>query len=180
MVTLEVDFTNYLHPMNTLTINRLKTLFLFTLLGFIALSGELFAQASFSTTAGQTDFYNRGNSVKQTPDGGYIVAGRTVSFGGGGIQAYLVKTDATGGTVWSKDYGERGSEEATSIQVTHDGGFVFTGYSNSINGKGDVYLVRTDNKGDTLWTKVYGGLGIDGGNCVWETKDHGFIIAGET
>ena len=144
------------------------------------LSSESLAQASFVITAGQTDFYNRGNSVKQTPDGGYIIAGRTVRFGSGGVQAYLVKTDALGKTSWSKAYGGRGSEEATSIQVTHDGGFIFTGYTNSINGKGDVYLVRTDEKGDTLWSKALGGQGIDGGNSVWETKDHGFIITGET
>ena len=166
--------------MNTLNINGLGACYFLVITALIALNGELLAQVSFKTTAGQTDFYNRGNAVKQTPDGGYIVAGRTVSFGDGGIQAYLVKTNATGETIWSKDYGDRGSEEALSIQVTHDGGFVFTGFSNSINGKGDVYLVRTDSNGDTLWTKVYGGLGIDGGNSVWETKDHGFIIAGET
>ncbi|MBL4578019.1 MAG: hypothetical protein JKX74_06065 [Flavobacteriales bacterium] len=164
-----------------LHINRpLATLTLCALSVLISPDNTSFAQASFSTTAGQTDFYNRGNSVRQTPDGGYIVAGRTVSFAGGGVQAYLVKTDAVGKTLWAKDYGDRGSEEAFSVQVTHDGGFVFTGYSNSINGKGDVYLVRTNAAGDTAWTRTYGGQGIDGGNSVAETKDHGFVIAGET
>jgi len=166
--------------MNVFKFSQLRSGLPLAFLSLIAFSGDSLSQASFSTTAGQTDFYNRGNAVKQTPDGGYIVAGRTVSFGGGGVQAYLVKTDALGKTVWAKDYGERGSEEAHSIQVTHDGGYIFTGYSNSLNGKGDVYLVRTNSEGDTLWTKAYGGLGIDGGNSVWETKDHGYIIAGET
>ena len=166
--------------MNTPNFRIARHTILCAYIGFCLPSPNCLGQASFSTTAGQTDFYNRGNAVKQTPDGGYIVAGRTVSFSNGGIQAYLVKTDALGRTMWTKNYGGRGSEEANSIQVTHDGGFVFTGYSNSVNGKGDVYLVRTDNNGDTLWTKALGGLGIDGGNSVWETNDHGFIITGET
>ena len=166
--------------MNTLNFRLARRISFCAFLGCSSLFSECLAQASFSATAGHTDFYNRGNSVRQTPDGGYIVAGRTVSFGIGGVQAYLVKTDALGKTTWTKDYGGRGSEEANSIQVTHDGGFVFTGYSNSNNGKGDVYLVRTNDIGDTLWTKTFGGLGIDGGNSVWETKDNGFIITGET
>ena len=166
--------------MNSLIFSKLTTPITCVIFALIAFSNQSFAQASFTTTIGQTDFYNRGNDVKQTPDGGYIVAGRTVSFGGGGVQAYLVKTNGTGVTQWTQDYGDSGSEEAHSIQLTHDGGFIFTGYSNSMNGKGDVYLVRTDGDGKMLWEKTYGGLGIDGGNCVWETKDHGFVIAGET
>lgn len=166
--------------MNKLYISKLETIISCIAFSLIGLTGDVFAQASFTTTIGQTDFYNRGNAVKQTPDGGYIVAGRTVSFGGGGIQAYLVKTDASGETLWSKDYGDRGSEEAYCIQITHDGGYVFTGYSNSKDVKGDVYLVRADADGKLVWERTYGGLGIDGGNSVWETKDHGYIIAGET
>ena len=155
---------------------------LFLIVLFSLLSKEFsFGQTSFQKTIGETDFYNRGNSVKQTKDGGYIVAGRTVSYSGGGVQAYLVKTNPDGSTLWSKNYGGPGSEEATSIQVTYDNGFIFTGYTNSFGeGNKDVYLVKTDGNGDTLWTRAYGGPGIDGGNSVWETKDHGFIIAGET
>ena len=144
-------------------------------------SQQVMSQSSFKRAIGQTDFYNRGNSIKQTLDSGYIVAGRTVSFDGGGVQAYLVKTDANGNTLWSKNYGESGSEEAESITLLNDGGFAFTGYSNSVgSGKRDVYLVRTDKSGDTLWTKVFGGQGIDGGKSIDATNDNGFIITGET
>ena len=107
--------------------------------------------------------------------------GRTVSFGGGGVQAYLVKTDALGKTLWTKQYGGRGSEEGLCIRETYDGGFIITGYTNSHGaGKTDVYLIRTNSTGDTLWTRTYGGVGLDQGNSVWETKDKGYIIAGET
>lgn len=54
------------------------------------------AQASFQKIIGETGFYDRCNSVRQTLDGGYIIAGRTVTFGNGGVQAYLVRTDAIG------------------------------------------------------------------------------------
>ena len=145
------------------------------------LSPNLFGQASFQKTIGETDFYNRGNAVQQTKDGGFVVIGRTVSFGGGGVQAYLVKTDAVGKTLWTKQYGGRGSEEGLSIRETYDGGFIITGYTNSFGaGKTDVYLIKTNSTGDTLWTRTYGGIGLDQGNSVWETKDKGYIIAGET
>jgi len=166
--------------MNILTSSIALKAVLFSLLLTVFISFS-YGQASFRKMIGETDFYNRGNSVKQTPDGGYVVVGRTVSFGGGGVQAYLIRTDAIGNTLWSKNYGGRGSEEGHCIQVTHDGGFIITGYSNSFgSGKKDVYLLRTNGDGDTLWTKTYGGAGIDGGMSVWECKDHGFIIAGET
>ncbi|HHZ66017.1 MAG TPA: hypothetical protein EYN38_02270 [Flavobacteriales bacterium] len=145
------------------------------------LSPNLYGQASFKKSIGETDFYNRGNAVQQTKDGGYVVVGRTVSFGGGGVQAYLVKSDAIGKTLWTKQYGGRGSEEGLSIRETADGGFIITGYTNSRGaGKTDVYLIKTKSTGDTLWTRTYGGIGLDQGNSVWETKDGGYIIAGET
>ena len=117
------------------------------------LSPNLYGQASFKKSIGETDFYNRGNAVQQTKDGGYVVVGRTVSFGGGGVQAYLVKSDAIGKTLWTKQYGGRGSEEGLSIRETADGGFIITGYTNSRGaGKTDVYLIKTKSTGDTLWT----------------------------
>jgi len=118
-------------------------------------------------------------SVKQTTDGGYIVAGGTLSFGAGDWDCYLVKTDASGDTVWTRSYGGYSADEARSVQQTVDGGYIITGYSASFGGGSyDVYLVRTDAEGDTLWTRTYGGQGTDWGLSVEQTTDGGFIVAG--
>jgi hypothetical protein len=123
-----------------------------------------------------------GNSVVKTNDGGFIVSGWTSSFSSGDKDVYAVHTNATGDTVWTKTYGKTVSdEEGNSVHQTNDGGFVFTGASNlkGIFNK-DVYLIRTNAKGDTLWTKTYGGDSLDQGFCVDQTSDNGFIITGTT
>lgn len=74
---------------------------------------------------------DHGNSVKETADGGYIIAGSTVSFGAGASDAYLVKTDATGNVTWSKTYGTSSNDEAYGIVQTVDGGYVFPELKNN-------------------------------------------------
>ncbi|HEX7320200.1 MAG TPA: hypothetical protein VF399_07585 [bacterium] len=125
---------------------------------------------------GNWDF---GHSVCQTSDGGYIIAGRTMSFGAGGEDLYLIRTDSAGDTIWTKTYGGSGSDGATSIALTSDGGYIIAGRTQSFGaGYLDVWLLKTDSSGDTLWTKTYGGLYEDWGNCVEPTLDGGYIIAG--
>lgn len=85
---------------------------------------------------------DRGYSVKQTIDGGFIVGGETNSFGD--EHGYLIKTDQYGDTMWTRTY--RGA--ITSVLQTYDGGYIFTGTI------GHIYIVRTDSFGDTLWTRV--------------------------
>lgn len=120
-----------------------------------------------------------GHSVCQLPDGGYIIAGRTTSYGAGGEDLYLIRTDPAGDTSWTKTYGGSGSDGATSIALTSDGGFMITGRTQSFGaGYLDVWLLKTDSNGDTLWTKTFGGTYEDWGNCVRQCVDGGFIIAG--
>jgi len=141
-----------------------------------------FSQATYQKIIGESGFYSRGNSIQQLEDKGFIIAGRAVNFGKGGIQAYLIKTDALGNTIWTKMYGGQGSEEVYEIQITSDKGFIMCGYTNSkgTHGGRDVYLIKTNEKGDTLWTKKYGGDRIDGGLSVKQTSDGGYIMTGET
>jgi hypothetical protein len=122
-----------------------------------------------------------GYSVQQTADSGYVIAGRTSSFGAGGSDFYLVKTDANGDTLWTKTYGGTTGDYGYSVQQTADSGYVIAGYTNSFGaGDYDVYLVKTDANGNALWTKTYGGTARDQGYSVQQTADSGYVIAGYT
>jgi hypothetical protein len=122
-----------------------------------------------------------GNSVRQTIDEGYIIAGYTSSFGAGSSDGYLIKTDANGDTLWTKTYGGTGSDYFNSIQQTFDGGYIITGYTYySWVNQNDVFLIKTDANGDTLWTKSFGGADNDFGNSIQQTTDGGYIIIGQT
>jgi hypothetical protein len=123
-----------------------------------------------------------GNSVKQTFDGGYIICGSTYSFGAGDQDYFLVKTDQNGDTLWTRTYGGSNEDVARSVFQTSDSGYVITGYTMSMGDvNGDIYTVRTNSNGDTLWTSRYGGPGADKGNGIVEEASTGdLIIGGET
>ena len=122
---------------------------------------------------------DEGHVVKQTSDGGYIISAITNSFGAIGNEVYLIKTDSIGNLTWSKTYGGiTGSANAAGVQQTDDGGYLITGSSNSFGAGGnDVYLIKTNAIGDTLWTKAYGGTGNDGGKATQLAKN-GYVILG--
>ena len=122
-----------------------------------------------------------GWSVAQTTDGGYIVAGRTRSFGAGSWDVYLVKTSPLGDTIWTRTYGGSDDDYGYSVAQTTDGGYIVAGMTNSFGADGsDVFLVKTDAAGDTLWTRTYGESSEDNGRSIAQTSDGGYIVAGET
>ncbi len=119
-----------------------------------------------------------GATVQQTTDGGYILSGYTLSFGTGG-DIYLVKTDAMGDMMWSKNYGGSGFEYCRGVQQCFDGGYLINGYTNSYGaGNSDLYLIKTDANGDTLWTKTYGTSNVDSCFATIQTNDSGFVLTG--
>ncbi len=120
-----------------------------------------------------------GNSARLTSDGGYIFCGGTGSFGEGG-DAYIIKTDENGDTLWTKNYGGSGWDDAISVREISDGNYAFIGFTDydPLNNSGNVYLVKINSNGDTLWTRTHGGEGEITGHSFQQTSDDGFIIVG--
>jgi len=147
-----------------------------------------------------------GYSIQQTFDGGYIIAGYTVSnkkgpmyseysdYGGFGVaDAYLIKMDSDGNKLWEKTFGDDFTDEvAFSVQQTSDGGYILTGLTGVIEDTrsghprdSDVYLLKTDENGNKMWEKKYERRKYewsktDKAYSVKQTADGGYIIAGES
>jgi len=127
--------------------------------------------------SGRDDAY----SVRQTSDGGYIVAGYTNSFGAGYEDAFLLKADASGNLQWAKTFGGSYDDAAYSVQQTSDGGYIVAGYTRSFGaGYADVFLLKTNASGNLQWAKTFGGSNWDVAVSVQQTSDGGYIVAGET
>ena len=111
----------------------------------------------------------KGFSIQETTDGGFIIGGEKGTFN---TQAYMIKTNVNGDTLWTKAYGTT-SQGAREVVQTSDGGYVLTGYSS-----GDIYLIKTNSFGNLIWQKTFGGTLTDVGESVKETNDGGYIISG--
>jgi hypothetical protein len=162
-----------------------KQLNRYRLLGIIIIfsSNFIFAQGPdtlWTKTYGGTG-QEQGYSVQQTFDGGYIIVGHTSSFGAGGYDIYLIKTDENGDTLWTKTYGGTNADQGYGVQQTSDSGYILVGHTDSYGGGlYDIYLIKTNANGDTIWTKTYGGINRDEGRSVQQTSDGGYIITGGT
>jgi hypothetical protein len=120
-------------------------------------------------------------SVQLTADSGYIIAGYTRSYGAGESDVYLIKTDRRGNAQWEKTYGGPNDDVGWSVQQTADGGYIIAGYTDSYgHGSDDVYVIKTDSNGDTIWTRTFGGTASDRGYSLTLSSDGGVVVAGFT
>lgn len=121
------------------------------------------------------------NSVQQTSDGGYIVAGGTTPTGSTVNDVFLLRLDASGGVVWQKTYGGVNDDVAYSSQQTSDGGYIVAGRSSSFgNIFGDIWVLKIEPNGDIDWQKTYGGNESNSANAIQQLSDGRYIVAGET
>lgn len=120
-------------------------------------------------------------AIAQTSDGGYILAGKAWTFDGGRYDFSLVKTNASGDTLWSRTYGGDQDDVCYAVQQTSDGGYILGGNSQSYGvGSPDIWLVKTDAGGDSVWSRVFGGSSVDMCRSVIQTPDGGYTLAGYT
>jgi hypothetical protein len=119
-----------------------------------------------------------GNCVRQTADGGYVISGKTASFGNGGDDVYVIKTDAAGDTTWTRTFGGIYLDEGNSIQQTTDGGYIIAGTSVVSGKSGELYLLKLDGNGNKAWEKTFGGIYDDYGYSVQQTADGGYLVTG--
>lgn len=118
--------------------------------------------------------YGYGNAIQSTSDSGYIVGGWTDSYS----DFFLIKTDSQGDSLWTKTYEASYYWGNMAVQPTSDGGYIIVGAGSHGAGERDVYLIKTDSHGDTLWTRTYGGSHDDWANAVRQTRDGGYIVVG--
>ena len=125
-----------------------------------------------------------GYDLELTFDGGFIIA--TQQDTGGNcfeIQAELIKIDSAGTIEWQKTYFNVGNGRAVAVKQTNDSGYVVTGVTNNMlspTSNEDIFLLKTDKNGDTLWTKFYGNEGAERGEDVIITSTGDYVIAGHT
>lgn len=131
------------------------------------------------------------NSIQQTTDGGYIIAGMTdsndqdISGDTSFADFWIVKLDGLGNLVWETNYGGSGNEEATDIEQVSDGGFIVAGFTSSSNGDIgenyggiDFWVIKLDTTGALVWETNLGGTGFDIAQSVEQTVDGGYIVGG--
>lgn len=136
--------------------------------------------------------YESARSVN-SPDGGIVMAGTTSSVDGdihgshGNQDAWIVKLNSTGDTVWTRTMGGSAYDVAADIIASTDGGYVITGATTSNDGDitdkrpgfdKDVWVIKLDGNGHTTWAKTFGGSGVDAGYSIISTSDGGYMIAG--
>jgi len=122
---------------------------------------------------------DEGWSIQQTSDHGYIITALTWSFGAGNQKIWVIKTDSMGDTLWTRLFGGDSTSCGDWAQQTADGDYFVAGWTCLYSSCPQVYLIKTNSVGDTLWTRTIGSQGyFVEGFSGQQVKDGGYIIVG--
>jgi len=124
--------------------------------------------------------HSYGTCIEQTTDNGFIISGYTnILTNSLSNNVYLIRIDSTGDILWTKTYGGTNGDKAYYVHQTIDGGFMVIGNTASFGaGENDLYLIKTNENGDTLFTKTIGTSGNEMAYTADTTNDGGYIIGG--
>jgi uncharacterized delta-60 repeat protein len=114
-------------------------------------------------------------SIRQTSDGGYIVAASNFPSHAVYPDAWVLKLNSDGIVAWQKTYGSSFADEAQTIQQTSDGGYIVAGENN-----GNLWVLKLNADGTVAWQKTYGSGGGEVAYSIQQTSDGGYIVAGNT
>jgi hypothetical protein len=137
-------------------------------------NGDLVWQKSF----GKSDKTDHGSDIIQTSDGGYIVLGSTASYGQGSVDLWLIKLAADGIEQWNKTIGGTTFDEPLSFTKTDDGGYIIVGSTDAVDEMGDIWVVKTNEAGETSWQKTFGNADLTESGVSVKTESNGYIILG--
>jgi hypothetical protein len=161
--------------------NMKKLFFLISALSIICITANVSHGSQYWAKTYGGIHWDIANSIQQISDSGYIVAGATDSYGSGNADALVLKLDSNGNVIWQKTYGGSGYDVANFIQQTTDDGYIVTGITESFGAGGkDALILKLDNSGNVIWQKTYGGSGDDRAQCIQQTTDGGYVVAGYT
>ncbi|MEW6051032.1 MAG: T9SS type A sorting domain-containing protein [Candidatus Zixiibacteriota bacterium] len=122
-----------------------------------------------------------GHDIQTTPDGGFIIVGTTSSYGAGGADLCLWRTDSAGQLQWTRTFGGAQTDEGWSIRATYDRGFVVCGSTSSSGaGYADLFVIKVDSLGNSDWAQTFGGSGGESGYAIRQTRDSGYVAVGAT
>jgi hypothetical protein len=119
-------------------------------------------------------------AAEQALDGGFFLVGQTASEGAGGLDFYIVRTDADGNELWSKAYGTSVTDRAFGIGITPDGGALISGFTGANHDTMDFLILRINEDGRELWRRTIAGDRFDVAHDVLTLDDGGFVISGYT
>jgi PKD repeat protein len=154
---------------------------------FLLIKTDSSGNTVWTKTFGDTTANEFANSVRQTSDGGYILAGEKLSFTSSWSDAWVVRTDASGNMVWNKVFSDLGKGRLYSVKQTSDSGYIIAGDRNQQPETGtgqynDFWLLRLTSNGNVQWHTSFGGEGVryDSAKSIQQNVDGGFIIVGRT
>lgn len=120
------------------------------------------------------------NKIIEQADGSLVICGTYYTNASTAQEIFLMHTDAAGALLWCKGYGGNSDDYAPDFIQTSDGGFILTGQTNSYGLDFiDMYVIKTNSTGDTLWTSTFGGGYIEYGSLIAEVPGGGYQVAGQ-